>query len=272
MTEFLDDVSPPERFLAVPAGAIQRQRAYCTICGIHGWFNSFASVDFPCKRNDFICESCGSIGRNRHIAITILEKFKDQVQAASLKEFAEKFEGSIYITCVKEAVFRALKNKSGLVSSEYIDGLKSGETKNGILCQDIQNTTFPNECFDLVITEDVLEHVPDPRAAFIEIKRILKPGGFHIYTIPVSWDQKESFPRAIIQDGNIIHLEDPEYHGDPFRPEGILAYTTYGQDVLEKFCNLIGPSYILSAHTDRLYERAFAIYNNWVFVSMKRPA
>ena len=247
----------------------ERRFGYCPVCGFHADFRSYAPLDFPCKRNDFICHNCGSVGRNRHLAIVALDEFKTRAKASSLKEFADVFDGAIYITCVKEAVSRALRGGRNVTSSEFIDGVPSGEYKDGILCQDLQATTFPDNSFDLVITEDVLEHVPEPKQAFAEIRRILKPGGFHISTIPVEWDKEESFPRAKIINGELVHLTEPEYHGDPFRAEGILAFTTYGRDILEQYCSIIGPSKIIEAHTDKFYEDAFAVFNNWVFVSQK---
>jgi ArsR family transcriptional regulator len=42
---------------------------------------------------------------------------------------------------------------------------------------DITETPFENNFFDIVFTNMVLHHIPDPRDAFGEINRILKPGG-----------------------------------------------------------------------------------------------
>lgn len=39
-------------------------------------------------------------------------------------------------------------------------------------------------CFDIVIACDVLEHVPDDRAAMCELRRILRKGGRAILTVP----------------------------------------------------------------------------------------
>lgn len=247
----------------------EKRFGYCPACGHHTVFRSFAPLDFPCKRNDFICQECGSVGRNRHIALAVLGEFKSRTDAVSLKDFSVSFDGSIYITCVKEAVFQALKDGKNVTSSEYVDGVPSGEYHNGVLCQDIQKTTFPDGSFDLVITEDVLEHVPEPKQAFAEIRRILKPGGFHISTIPVNWGRDTTAARAKIVDGEIVHLMEPEYHGDPFRTDGILAFTDYGRDLVSEYCSIIGPSKILSAHSDVFLEETFAIFNSWVFVSQK---
>ena len=39
--------------------------------------------------------------------------------------------------------------------------------------------------FDLVLTSETLEHVPDPRLALRETLRVLRPGGRHVFTVPL---------------------------------------------------------------------------------------
>lgn len=251
------------------AASTEQGPGYCPVCGKYGIFLSYEPLNHPCKRNSFYCSICGSVARNRHVAYTILGEFRARADCSNLSEFAGQFDGNIWIGCVKEAVSKSLGPFSNVIRSEYIDGLSSGQTREGILCQDIQATTFDDNLFDLIITEDVLEHVPNPLAAFIEIKRILRPGGKHIFTIPVDWNCSISYARAVMQDDRITHLHPPEFHGDPFRPDGVLAYYTFGHDVIDRFCSLTGPTRLLAANGDRMMERGFQIFNNWVFVSDK---
>ncbi|MGQ0519368.1 class I SAM-dependent methyltransferase, partial [Bacillus sp. D-CC] len=51
-----------------------------------------------------------------------------------------------------------------------------------IRCENLEDMTFQNESFDLFITQDVFEHVMEPKKAFKEIERVLKPGGALLYT------------------------------------------------------------------------------------------
>lgn len=58
---------------------------------------------------------------------------------------------------------------------------------------DIQRLPFAGESFDKVLMSEVLEHLPDDRAALREIHRILKPGGVLALSVPHSnypfwWD------------------------------------------------------------------------------------
>jgi len=49
---------------------------------------------------------------------------------------------------------------------------------------DITKLDFPDEFFDAVICVDVLEHVDEPEQAVRELRRVLKPGGQLVVTVP----------------------------------------------------------------------------------------
>jgi len=49
---------------------------------------------------------------------------------------------------------------------------------------DIQNVAHPAHAFDTVISCETVEHVPDPRRAFAELGRVLRPGGRLFLTTP----------------------------------------------------------------------------------------
>ncbi|RJQ31651.1 class I SAM-dependent methyltransferase [Candidatus Parcubacteria bacterium] len=49
---------------------------------------------------------------------------------------------------------------------------------------DIKNIPLPDESFDAVICRAVLEHIDDPFKAVSEIRRILKPGGRCLVSLP----------------------------------------------------------------------------------------
>lgn len=48
---------------------------------------------------------------------------------------------------------------------------------------------FADHCFDKVICSEVLEHIPDYRAALVEIQRVLKPGGLFCASVPRRWPE-----------------------------------------------------------------------------------
>jgi SAM-dependent methyltransferase len=105
-------------------------------------------------------------------------------------------------------------------------------TPEGIVCQDITRLTYSDESLDLIISSDVLEHVPDPAAAFRESARVLRRVGAHVFTVPPRGVTRQ---RATLQGGKITHLVEPEYHLDPLDRSGVLVFWDYGPDMPGQF-------------------------------------
>ncbi len=67
---------------------------------------------------------------------------------------------------------------------------ESGEAEDkhivGVLRGDATALPFPDDCFDAVVTSEVLEHIPDDTGALAELRRVLRPGGVLAITVP-SW-------------------------------------------------------------------------------------
>ena len=79
-----------------------------------------------------------------------------------------------------------------------------------------------------------MEHILNPVLAFVEIARTLKPGGAHIFTVPLINKDRPSEVRAKRDEqGSIIYLRTPEYHGNPIDPNGSLVCTDWGYDICD---------------------------------------
>lgn len=55
-----------------------------------------------------------------------------------------------------------------------------GEVAEGSLTQ----APFPDASFDLATTLDVIEHIDEDRRALAELRRVVRPGGFLVVTVP----------------------------------------------------------------------------------------
>ncbi|MEO6365894.1 MAG: class I SAM-dependent methyltransferase [Luteimonas sp.] len=98
--------------------------------------------------------------------------------------------------------------------------------------EDVTALSFDSAMLDAIVSFDVLEHVPDYRAALREFARVLRQGGVLIATFPFT-DHEQTIVRARMQgNGEIEHLLEPEYHGDPISG-GVLCFYHFGWDVLD---------------------------------------
>jgi SAM-dependent methyltransferase len=140
---------------------------------------------------------------------------------------------SIYETA-NYSIFRAhdFRTFSNYVVSEYYNDSPPGSIINGTRNENLEKLSFHENSFDVIISSDVLEHVSDIDKALSEIKRVLKPGGYHIFTIPVDYKMDKTTERAIVINGLITNLLEPVMHGDTVRNNGILAFRDFGKDVI----------------------------------------
>jgi glycosyltransferase involved in cell wall biosynthesis/SAM-dependent methyltransferase len=57
---------------------------------------------------------------------------------------------------------------------------------NVMVKMDITDIQYPDDSFDCIICNHVLEHIPHDRAAMRELLRVLKPGGWAVLQVPIS--------------------------------------------------------------------------------------
>ncbi len=88
---------------------------------------------------------------------------------------------------------------------------------------DVDMTRMPygDGSYDLVVHSDTLEHVPQPTAALSECYRVLSPGGYCVFTVPVVVDRMTRARTGLA----------PSYHGSPDERAGdFVVHTEYGCD------------------------------------------
>lgn len=206
---------------------------YCAVCGNPTVFR-LRSENF---REDVTCAVCGSFNRQRQTVHVLLSSIKggDVGPFASIKNIPASTK------LWNAEANRALHNrllahlKDNYYSSEYIDpGLKSGQVWDGVLHVDMQQTHFEDGTLDFVLSSDVLEHLPHPDRALREIFRILRPGGYHIFTVPFYGHRFLNEKRVETDENGVeTFLLPPLYHGDPVRAEGgALVYNIFAPELL----------------------------------------
>ncbi len=191
---------------------------YCTVCS-KGVF--FIKVG-PWLRDQYLCSECHSIPRNRAL-IKVLE---DQFPAWRELQIHESSPSG-------PASDKIQRECRGLVRSQYFADVPRGEFLDGYRSEDLQALTFPDESFDLVISQDVFEHVLRPELAFAEIARTLKQNGAHVFTVPYFRGKKTVVRAKAGKTGAIEHLMEPDYHGNPIDPNGSLVVTEWGDEICD---------------------------------------
>lgn len=123
-----------------------------------------------------------------------------------------------------------------LVASEYLaDAVPLGATnEKGVRNEDLTRLTFPDDAFDCVVSLDCFEHFTDYCRAFRECRRVLKPGGRMLWSVPFSRLRENTCRARITADGSVEHLLEPIYHGDPVNQKGCLCFTHFGWEMLDQ--------------------------------------
>ncbi|MEY8430290.1 methyltransferase domain-containing protein [Lachnospiraceae bacterium 48-42] len=184
----------------------ERGRYYCEICEkpILRWRHFYGER----ARARGQCPVCGSFHRHRFMYHVI-------------KEYTHLLDGKEHsvLHFAPELFSEKIKRLCG--ADEYITAdIEEGRAD---VVADITNLQFENQQFEYVICNHVMEHVANDKAAFRELKRVLKPDGMLIFSVPVNWDA------ATLENENIISKEDRiKYYGQ----EDHVRY--YGKDVVEK--------------------------------------
>jgi SAM-dependent methyltransferase len=200
---------------------ILSNEGYCLTCDSKTTFHSV----YEWLRDHYVCSKCGSIPRERALMFCI-ERYYPNWKSLDIYESSPVSRG---------ASVKLKKYCKHYLASQYFPDFPCGEIHpSGFRNENIENLTFRDESFDLVITQDVMEHVFDPAKAFTEIRRVLNPGGAHLFSVPLVnkerpsevWAQKEA-------NGNIIFLKEPEYHGNPISEKGSLVTMHWGYDICD---------------------------------------
>jgi len=200
---------------------------YCPICEKSVIFS--AKVDW--YRDHLLCDGCGSIPRERAIA-KVIDQYCPDWRTSYVHESSPTERGM---------TSKLRQECPRYMTTQYHPTEPLGKVVDNYQNENLESQTFENNIFDLVVSQDVMEHVNRPDLSFQEITRTLKSGGFYIFTVPTYKGLIESVRRAyILDDGSEEHLAAPEYHGNPVSDKGALVTFHYGYDLPEKIFEWAG--------------------------------
>lgn len=218
-------------------------RAYCAACDKATdmrltWHYCAANAEgsvHPAWTETAVCPECRLNSRMRAL-VDYLRRLRSGANGAGYKRVycAERTTPSYPV------IKRLFEHVTG---SEYLGPDKTPGQTSMLLTgrrpplvrhEDLTRLSFDSSSFDLVVTQDVFEHVPDYRQAFRECARVLDNGGMMVFTIPFFFDQQTTRVRASLDTaGQIEHHLPPEFHGNPVSSEGSLCFQNFGWDILD---------------------------------------
>ena len=137
-------------------------------CSASDFLLRIATIGSNVKR--FWCPHCSSIDRERHLHL-FLERLR----------IMEPIRGGSVLHMAPEPRLRQFIMNFDLATYVQGDLFPPHESIQRI---DMQKIPFPDETFDMVICNHILEHVDDAVAAMREMHRVLKPGGRTICQTP----------------------------------------------------------------------------------------
>ena len=234
---------------------------HCPVCDQDVTFHASG----PYFRNTLICPICQSRPRHRALMYAI-ERMLPRWREYSVHESSPGWDA---------ISIRLQKNCANYIASQYDTSHSPGAivpTKmpyKTYRCENLECQTFEDEIFDLVVTQDVFEHINRPDLAIREIARTLKTGGAFIATVPIVRKLRPSQRRAKINDGEIVHLMDPEYHGNPLNKGGSIVTIDWGYDIVSYLQHHSQLNFLL-LQVDNI-EFGIRADLNEVLIGLKRP-
>lgn len=155
---------PLPLFKALHAG---KEKFECPICGYKG---PFANLSFPASyREHALCPKCGALERHRlqHLAVEEVLKDREPRTMAMLHFAPEKF--FIPIFSRRFGKYETADRLMKMVNHRV----------------DISSLPFKDETYDFIFASHVLEYIDDDTRALKEIRRVLKPQGIAVLSVPV---------------------------------------------------------------------------------------
>ncbi len=154
----------------------------CPICG--GRYRRFLPYGYVTSRANALCPRCLALERHRLMWLYLVREtdfftaHPRVLHVAPERCFIRRFEqllGDLYVTADLESPLAKVK-------------------------MDIQHIPFPEESFDVIFCNHILEHVDDDRLALREMYRVMRPGGWGILLSPVNYNREITYEDPSITD------------------------------------------------------------------------
>jgi SAM-dependent methyltransferase len=128
------------------------------------------------------CPSCASMERHRYLWWFLHEK--------------TAVFSNVGLNLLHIAPEKALASRlSRIAGLDYLTA--DLESPRADVKMDITNISYPDDSFDAVICSHVLEHVPEDATALEELLRVIRPGGWGAFMVPVDGEITREDPTVV---------------------------------------------------------------------------
>jgi hypothetical protein len=185
---------------------------YCPLCQKHS--GSFIHLSNSLRYSfNSVCPHCSSRARHRGLSIYYKEMVTTLGPEHKILHFAP------------EPVFFTIFRQKAFVyhTTDYI--LEDVDLPK----QDVQHLTIPDNSYDVLLSNHVIEHVPDDVKALSEMCRITKKGGRNIITVPGNYKNEKT-----------VYFNNLKHNGH---------YRDYGMDFREKMENVYSKVEVIDLHS-----------------------
>ena len=135
---------------------------------------------------NILCPNCLSNARERLVIAMLQSKIP----------FAGK---QILHLSPEQPVYKCISASAHVTTADFVPGFYR-HIDPQVQFQDLHQLTYPNNYFDLLIGNHILEHIPDDALAMRELYRVLKPGGTAILQVPYSETIHQTLETPTISD------------------------------------------------------------------------
>ncbi len=220
----------------------EKAKYFCPCCGLrfrvftagsyHNHPETYNPMIYENMFQGILCPYCRTLPRHRILALWC-EKHMEMLQCADILYFAPEYGMALWM------------DRNG-IKRTTADLVEKADIK-----VDIQATGLPDESFDVVFCNHVLEHVEDFRAAIREVYRILRTGGSFICSFPMEpgIDLVDEDPNVITKDerikrfGQENHLRVFGMNADTFLKEaGFWVTIINGNEYPNEILPVVGPA------------------------------
>jgi GT2 family glycosyltransferase/SAM-dependent methyltransferase/glycosyltransferase involved in cell wall biosynthesis len=201
----------------------------CGVCGSDSIVTPPTDADI---REARVCDNCSSLGRTEAVGRVCAVRLGLDGEESLFELMARRPALRLHEFGPAGGIADTLRGFPGFTTSEHLDGVQLGERgPSGVLCEDMTQLTFDDDCLDLVITQDLMGYVSDPERGFSEIHRVLRPGGSHIFTTRQDHEMRNSLRRARLGTYGIDHSVPGIFDDRQAGPYHGLLFTEFGADL-----------------------------------------